>query len=285
MAEVAVVEEDNRKTCWVCFATEDDDRAAPWVRPCRCKGTSKWVHQQCLQRWVDEKQRGDSTTKVSCPQCNTEYLIIFPKFGPFVYILDLADRIIYKVCPMVAGGVFIGSVYWTACTYGVVTVLQVLGHKEGLSVMESADPVFLLIGLPTIPIMLILAKMVRWEDYVLRFWQRHVSKSRILNYILGSDLDQSDAADRLMPTDPGPMFTASRVLCGALIMPTIATIFGKLCFGSVESNFQRTLLGGIGFVAMKGVLRIYFKQQQYKRHGLRSILDWDEPEADNSTQT
>jgi len=35
----------------------------------------------CLQRWVDEKQRGNSTAKVLCPQCNTEYLIIFPKLG------------------------------------------------------------------------------------------------------------------------------------------------------------------------------------------------------------
>ncbi len=39
--------------------------------------------------------------------------------------MDLVDRIIYKVCPFVAGGVFIGSVYWTAVTYGAVTVMQV----------------------------------------------------------------------------------------------------------------------------------------------------------------
>lgn len=36
--------------------------------------------------------------------------------------------------------------------------------------------------------------------------------------------------------------SATRVLCGALILPTIATIVGKLMFGSVQSNFQRTLL-------------------------------------------
>ena len=45
--------------------------------------------------------------------------------GPVVYMMDLVDRIIYKVCPFVAGGVFIGSVYWTAVTYGAVTVMQV----------------------------------------------------------------------------------------------------------------------------------------------------------------
>ena len=45
--------------------------------------------------------------------------------GPVVYVMEVVNRIIYKVCPFVAGGVFIGSVYWTAVTYGAVTVMQV----------------------------------------------------------------------------------------------------------------------------------------------------------------
>lgn len=47
----------------------------------------------------------------------------------------------------------------------MLSVSQVVGHKEGLDVMERADPLFLLIGPPTIPVMLILGKMIRWEDY------------------------------------------------------------------------------------------------------------------------
>ena len=46
-------------------------------------------------------------------------------------------------------------------------------------------------------------------------------------------------ADTAPNTDP---VSATRILCGALIQPTIATIVGKLMFGSVASNFQRTLL-------------------------------------------
>lgn len=67
--------------CWVCFATEGDDRSAEWVCPCRCKGSTKWIHQACLQRWLDEKQKGNSMGSVSCPQCGTEYHIVFPKLG------------------------------------------------------------------------------------------------------------------------------------------------------------------------------------------------------------
>ena len=78
-----------------------------------------------------------------------------------VYVLDLADRLISKACPFAAAGIMVGSIYWTAVTYGAVTVMQVVGHKEGLDVMERADPLFLLIGLLTIPVMLILGKMIR----------------------------------------------------------------------------------------------------------------------------
>lgn len=61
----------------------------------------------------------------------TEQIVIQISFhifffaGPIVYSLDLADRIILKTCPFLAGGILIGSVYWTAVTYGAVTVMQV----------------------------------------------------------------------------------------------------------------------------------------------------------------
>lgn len=38
--------EDGRY-CWVCFATDEDDKMAAWVQPCKCSGTTKWVHQVC----------------------------------------------------------------------------------------------------------------------------------------------------------------------------------------------------------------------------------------------
>lgn len=45
--------------------------------------------------------------------------------GPVVYVLDLADRLISKAGPFAAAGIMVGSIYWTAVTYGAVTVMQV----------------------------------------------------------------------------------------------------------------------------------------------------------------
>lgn len=113
--------EDGRY-CWVCFATDEDDKLAAWVQPCKCSGTTKWVHQSCLQRWVDEKQKGNAFKRVNCPQCRTEYIIVFPEMGTFVSILEGIDSMIKRLSPFLAAGVIVGSLYWTAVTYGAVTV-------------------------------------------------------------------------------------------------------------------------------------------------------------------
>lgn len=78
------------------------------------------------------------------------------------------------------------SVHFCLSTY--ICIYQVVGHKEGLDVMERADPLFLLIGLPTIPVMLILGKMIRWEDYVLRLWRKYSNKLQILNSIFPGNM-------------------------------------------------------------------------------------------------
>nr|CAB3263648.1 E3 ubiquitin-protein ligase MARCH5 [Phallusia mammillata] len=271
---------DLHKNCWVCFGGEQDDVGAEWIRPCRCRGTTKWVHHTCLMRWVDEKQKGHAYTKVSCPQCNTEYVIIFPPFGRICGVMMTVDRLIYKASPIVATGVLLGSVYWTAVTYGAITVMQVLGHKEGLDMMERADPLFLLIGLPAIPVVLVLGKMIQWDEYLLKMWRRHSHKLPILNYIFP---EVEPGTIRPVPQEtPAREIKFTRVFCGAMFFPTVATIVGKFMFRKVDGNLQRSILGGIAFVAIKGVLKIYLKQQVYTRLGRRRINNFN---GDDGTPT
>lgn len=50
--------------------------------------------------------------------------------------------------------------------------------------MEQADPLVLLIGLPAIPIALIVGKLIRWEDTVLAFIRNYLSRVPLIKYIL-----------------------------------------------------------------------------------------------------
>lgn len=273
---VSVVYE-NHRSCWVCFATDEDDNTDPcWVQPCNCRGTTKWVHQSCLQRWVDEKQKGNALTKVSCPQCNTEYIIVFPNMGQIVMFLDTVDTVILKMCPFLAAGVLAGAVYWTAITYGAITVMQVVGHEEGLAVMGQAHTLVLIVGLPAIPVMLIFGKMVRWEETALLLLRKYTPKIPILKYILPSFIYHEEPEHQNYSGVPSLVDTicATRVFCSALLLPTIATFIGRFLYESVPSKVQRTLLGGITFILVKGILRIYHKQQKYVQKCHRKILDY-----------
>jgi len=270
---------DDERQCWVCFASEEDDPVAAWVHPCLCKGTTKWVHQVCIQRWVDEKQKGNNSTGVSCPQCGNSYSIQFPPSGPLVRILDALDKLVGRLCPVVAGGVCVGSLYWTCVTYGAVTVMQVSGHEHGLNLMETADPLLLLVSLPLVPLGLVLAKMVRWQEPVLKFLRIYVPLFSLTKFILPAFSTQpesessSSAASLPPPSDP---VSVTRTFCGALFFPTVATFLGSALFEDVRSPVKRAAMGGFCFVGVKGVLKIYHKQNQYVKQSKRLILDYSE---------
>lgn len=239
-------------------------------------------------RWIDEKQKGQTFAKVKCPQCNTDYVIVFPPFGRFASAIQTIDRIIFKVSPIAATGVLLGSLYWSAVTYGAITVMQVLGHKEGLDMMERADPLFLLVGLPMIPVVLVLGKMIQWDDYLLKLWRKHAYKLQYLKKLM-----QGDGERTALPPVPPPAaelrqtreIKFTRVLCGAMIFPTIATVFGKLLFRNVKSNLKRSIFGGASFIVMKGVLNIYLKYQVGSRMGQREIKDYTEDQSTSAEAT
>lgn len=96
----------HKRLCWVCFGTEQDDSEdsdVVWICPCQCKGTMKWVHEECLQRWIDEKQRRTNSSRVSCSQCKTHYILSFPPVNCLVRLIEQYDKLLYGSSPFTAG--------------------------------------------------------------------------------------------------------------------------------------------------------------------------------------
>ncbi|EDW82741.2 uncharacterized protein Dwil_GK10150 [Drosophila willistoni] len=281
---------ETERTCWICFATEADNPLARWVHPCQCRGTSKWVHQSCLYRWIDEKQRVNPQRSVVCQQCQTKYLIVYPQMNPLAGGLDQFDYMVRRWSRYVATGVFVGCIYWLAITYGAITVIQVLGQESGVALMEKGDPLFILIGLPVIPVGLILLRLIRWENAVLRFIQGPHKILRKLPFVSwfsheaatelngAGDGDGNDSSEIVVLPPPSPAivepFNVSRTLCGAIALPTLATYVGKFVYQSVGNPLHRALLGGVTYLGVKGILKIYLHQKQHLRKRHRRILNY-----------
>lgn len=70
--------------------------------------------------------------------------------------------------------------------------------------------------------------------------------------------------------------SATRIFCGALFLPTVSAIVGRVFFESIQNNLHRTLIGGLSFIVVKGALKIYFKHKQHARKKQRRILDFQD---------
>lgn len=270
----------HKRLCWVCFGTEQDDEDLDvvWVCPCQCKGTMKWVHEECLQRWVDEKQKRTNSMRVTCSQCKTHYILTFPPVNRFVRLIEQYDKLLYGSSPFVAVSIVLGSIYLCCCSYGFISIIQVLGHDEGRRLIDEADPLLLIIGLPVIPVGLILAKLIKWEDFILRLWRKSAfSLPRPLSYIFDKPpLKPRANCDQLL-LDPGfnEPLGCTRMICGALLLPTVSTLLGKIFFSQMDGpQWRKSLLGGLAFVLIKGALKIYLRKSQYVRYSQRSIKNY-----------
>mmetsp|Transcript_67538 Transcript_67538/g.162141 ORF Transcript_67538/g.162141 Transcript_67538/m.162141 type:complete len:364 (-) Transcript_67538:36-1127(-) len=62
---------EERRCCRICLSVEgEDDGLGRLIAPCRCRGTSEFVHQECLRDWI---RRQDAAEAQRCPVCRAYY--------------------------------------------------------------------------------------------------------------------------------------------------------------------------------------------------------------------
>ena len=94
---------DNADECRICFEPEKPDD--PFIQPCACKGTSKYIHTSCLNTWRRTAENIEARKK--CMECGERYMIsrIHPlEKNPFAESLVLNK----SVSKSVRNNLFIG---------------------------------------------------------------------------------------------------------------------------------------------------------------------------------
>jgi len=68
--------ENNENICRICYENNKND--SDMISPCKCKGTMKWVHSRCLEKWLKISK------KKICGSCKYTYkmkkISEYPKF-------------------------------------------------------------------------------------------------------------------------------------------------------------------------------------------------------------
>jgi hypothetical protein len=47
---------ESGKCCRICLEEEDDDVKNPFITPCKCQGSTKFIHVNCIRSWLDTKK-------------------------------------------------------------------------------------------------------------------------------------------------------------------------------------------------------------------------------------
>jgi hypothetical protein len=60
--------------CRICLEENNQD---DMISPCLCRGTSKYVHRECLNKWIESKVNQEASIK--CQECHFQYYKIGKK--------------------------------------------------------------------------------------------------------------------------------------------------------------------------------------------------------------
>lgn len=233
----------------MCFGSEMDEPGLEWISPCKCRGATKWVHQLCLQQWVDEKQRGSSSMDVSCPQCKFGYRIVYPDSSFLLYIYEHANKAISACSSMILASMTASSLYWISFSYGYTTAALALGREQSIEFFGSPESSIVLVFLPLLPWAIFGLKMMRFEVLVLKVWYRIMPAVHLLlgKLSVRSSLAHNTVEEfRFIPANMPVFPFISRCILSTFFLPFIASSLGWTLSYVMKSNtLKRTLLVSI----------------------------------------
>ncbi len=71
--EIDSNEEHDIIVCKICYEPETEEK--PIIKPCQCQGSMKYIHLECLKKWVGDKDI--KKEKPRCEICKYIYIIFF----------------------------------------------------------------------------------------------------------------------------------------------------------------------------------------------------------------
>lgn len=183
------------KQCRFCL----EENGTDLIAPCLCKGTNKWVHRSCVDKWRQESE----VAFHECPTCKFKYILILQgeidvkKQKRLLYLLLTRDLLLIFISLLILSyslGLIIGNedpfVTGSCALFYVVGIIafMILTIKSGTNPDEVFDPkayyIFVFVGVITILILTFQTLKDTWEKHTL-YRKRTI---RVLDYIV-QDLD------------------------------------------------------------------------------------------------
>eukprot|EP00039_Didymoeca_costata_P013083 m.194007 g.194007 ORF g.194007 m.194007 type:complete len:305 (+) comp15671_c0_seq5:173-1087(+) len=274
--------------CWICHLSPEEDDGQAWVAPCKCSGSTKWVHHDCLLRWLAESSHyntmasGELRTK--CSQCKTPYRISEPKPGIVVALGARISKIVEVVVPYAGVGLLLSGIWTSLACYSAGTIVFICG-RQGKTLLYRTHPLLLFLTLPMIPLTLVTLRV--------KVQVRRQGNNRLPRVVEGENEadnneeegDQVQGRERVqheIHLQLEQNMKPSRIVVGALLLPYVSTGFGWLLtriIGWTDEDvhpLDRAIYGGAFYVALKSFFKRIYKKKSSELMQKRRILDYDD---------
>ncbi len=185
------------KTCWICFESASNNTCSissggddDWIEPCKCIGSTRWVHHKCLSAWIDRQPAGESTEdsqeftssntnntstfsailaslrpeqhRPVCPQCRFSYFIAYER-PRLLSAMEIGKSLYNRL--LLASSLFglASSVYFVSFSYGYAACSAVWGGEafsrlistRCMNAGQSGMQMKMLLGIPAVPWILV----------------------------------------------------------------------------------------------------------------------------------
>lgn len=109
--------------CRICL---DDDTIQNLISPCRCNGTSKYVHYTCLEQWRVNNANPDA--QVKCMECNAQYRIV-NKYPMETFKVDYRKIFLFKT--------LLHPLFLILPTLGIIIGIESLSQYKTTKILDS----------------------------------------------------------------------------------------------------------------------------------------------------
>ena len=108
--------------CRICL---EDDHEKNLIAPCKCDGTSKFVHYKCIEKWRVNNANQEAREK--CMECNAKYILV-NKYPLETYIVDTKRIFFTKNCFF--------QLIFIAITMAVFIPIEIFNNYQSTNFLE-----------------------------------------------------------------------------------------------------------------------------------------------------
>jgi len=125
---------NNVPECRICFDGETE--GDPFISPCLCRGTSKYVHISCLDTWRQFNRDGPGFSR--CMECNNEYIIKrkYPLEDSKMYICIAQPHLPQRTCSIVSFS-FIGVAMLLSAFIWLFDLYRISNYGHSFNIKNS----------------------------------------------------------------------------------------------------------------------------------------------------